>query len=274
MRFRHSVPATRGRARPKGVFHLGFVDVFDYYTNRCSCWRVTSNKTFRNSTCISPRRCARSAHTTGPATGRPRDTRARPPRYKTRAAWTRTSRTRTYGSRAGWRSSPKSRPRSTIGEISATSRVGDHERLSTRPGRGAIQRRSRVGQSREGTRPERARGRSEIRDRRDRRRPRRLRRPGRDRRERLLPEFQQRETRLQRPMRPAHRRTDRDAVNAEMDRDLQAHDPRTTPRRRLDALAGLCRLALDHGDLGEIHGVRPHVSAVFDVHDSPTSPPT
>jgi len=57
------------------------------------------------------------------------------------------------------------------------------------------------------------------------------------------------------------------AVNAEMARDLQAHDERTTPRRRLDALANLCRLPLDHGDLGETHGVRPHLSAVFDVQD-------
>jgi len=57
------------------------------------------------------------------------------------------------------------------------------------------------------------------------------------------------------------------AVNAEMARDRQAQDPRSTPRRRLDALANLCRLPLDRGELGETHGVRPHVSAVFDVQD-------
>jgi hypothetical protein len=57
------------------------------------------------------------------------------------------------------------------------------------------------------------------------------------------------------------------AVNAEMDRDLQAADERTTPRRRLDALANLCRLPLERGELGETHGVRPHLSVSMDAHD-------
>jgi hypothetical protein len=58
-----------------------------------------------------------------------------------------------------------------------------------------------------------------------------------------------------------------EAVNAAMARDLQAADPRTTPRRRLDALASVCRLALERSELGESHGVRLHISAVFDVQD-------
>ena len=59
------------------------------------------------------------------------------------------------------------------------------------------------------------------------------------------------------------------AVNAEMVRDLQANDPRTTPKRRMDALFHLCRLPLDRGELGENHGVRPHITAIVDVADIP-----
>jgi hypothetical protein len=59
------------------------------------------------------------------------------------------------------------------------------------------------------------------------------------------------------------------AVNAEMARDLQADDPRTTPQRRMDAIATLMRLPLERGELGESHGIRPHISLVRDVRDLP-----
>jgi hypothetical protein len=59
------------------------------------------------------------------------------------------------------------------------------------------------------------------------------------------------------------------AVNAEMVRDLQADDDRPTPMRRMDALTNLCRHALQNGALGEIHGVRPHLSVVIDVDELP-----
>jgi hypothetical protein len=59
------------------------------------------------------------------------------------------------------------------------------------------------------------------------------------------------------------------AINAEMARDLEAGDTRTTPQRRFDALTNICRLHLDHGDTGETHGVRPHVSLVIDTDELP-----
>ncbi len=59
------------------------------------------------------------------------------------------------------------------------------------------------------------------------------------------------------------------AVNAEMTRDLQANDQRRTPQRRADALANICRHALERGELGESHGVRPHVSIVVDLDEMP-----
>lgn len=59
------------------------------------------------------------------------------------------------------------------------------------------------------------------------------------------------------------------ALNAEMERDFQAADPRPKPVRRMDALTNLCRRSLDCGEDGESHGVQPHISAV--VHITPTS---
>jgi hypothetical protein len=59
------------------------------------------------------------------------------------------------------------------------------------------------------------------------------------------------------------------AVNAEMARDLQADDPRRMPQRRADALANLCRHALERAELGETHGVRPHLGIVIDVNELP-----
>ena len=59
------------------------------------------------------------------------------------------------------------------------------------------------------------------------------------------------------------------AMNAQMARDLQADDPRTTPQRRMDAIATLMRLPLEEGKLGESHGIRPHVSLVRDIRDLP-----
>jgi hypothetical protein len=59
------------------------------------------------------------------------------------------------------------------------------------------------------------------------------------------------------------------ALNAEMERDHHATDPRPKPRpkpvRRMDALTNLCRRSLDRGEVGEIHGVRPHISAVVHI---------
>jgi hypothetical protein len=57
------------------------------------------------------------------------------------------------------------------------------------------------------------------------------------------------------------------ALKAEMQRDLQAHDPRTTEQRRWDALVNICRRTLDRGEVGTWHAVRPHVSAVVDLAD-------
>ena len=59
------------------------------------------------------------------------------------------------------------------------------------------------------------------------------------------------------------------ALNAEMARDLQDHDPRTTPKRRFDALTAICRLYLEHENTTETHGVRPHVSVVIDLDELP-----
>ena len=59
------------------------------------------------------------------------------------------------------------------------------------------------------------------------------------------------------------------ALNAAMAADLQAHDPRTTPQRRFDALTIVARHYLEHGPTGETHGVRPHVSAILDLGPKP-----
>jgi hypothetical protein len=58
------------------------------------------------------------------------------------------------------------------------------------------------------------------------------------------------------------------ALQAEMGRDRQAADERTTRARRMDALTNLCRHALDRGELGESHGVQPHVSAVVHLDEN------
>jgi hypothetical protein len=55
------------------------------------------------------------------------------------------------------------------------------------------------------------------------------------------------------------------AITAEMERDCQANDPRTTEQRRFDALTNLCRRALDRGEVGTIRNARPHVSVVVDL---------
>ncbi|MDQ1435119.1 MAG: hypothetical protein QOF59_1935 [Actinomycetota bacterium] len=55
------------------------------------------------------------------------------------------------------------------------------------------------------------------------------------------------------------------ALDAEMSRDLQPNDTRTTPQRRADALVALGRLALERGEVGESHGIRPHVTYVVDA---------
>ncbi len=55
------------------------------------------------------------------------------------------------------------------------------------------------------------------------------------------------------------------ALNAEMARDFQANDPRRAPQRRADAFIHLLQSALDRGEVGESHGVRPHFTAVIDI---------
>ena len=57
------------------------------------------------------------------------------------------------------------------------------------------------------------------------------------------------------------------ALQAEMDRDLQARDPRGAEPRRWDALVNICRRSLDRGDMGTSRSVRPHVLAVVDIAD-------
>jgi hypothetical protein len=59
------------------------------------------------------------------------------------------------------------------------------------------------------------------------------------------------------------------ALRTEMDRDLQDHDPRSTPKRRFDALTAICRIYLEQLNLSETHGVRPHVSVVADLEELP-----
>jgi hypothetical protein len=64
-----------------------------------------------------------------------------------------------------------------------------------------------------------------------------------------------------------------DALDARMACDRQKNDPRRAPARRMDALFEICRRPLDHGELGESHGVRPHVSLVADVDHLPGTTP-
>ena len=59
------------------------------------------------------------------------------------------------------------------------------------------------------------------------------------------------------------------ALNTEMAHDLQKQDPRSKPKRRLDALTAICRLYLEQLNTSETHGVRPHVSVVVDVDELP-----
>jgi Domain of unknown function (DUF222)/HNH endonuclease len=63
------------------------------------------------------------------------------------------------------------------------------------------------------------------------------------------------------------------ALDAEMERDRVQGDGRSTAQRRLDALANLCRRALDTETLGTRHGSRPHVSIVINLDDLPGSTP-
>jgi Domain of unknown function (DUF222) len=55
------------------------------------------------------------------------------------------------------------------------------------------------------------------------------------------------------------------AIDAELARDLIAHDDRSPAQRRADASTNIMRLYLDRGEGGETHGVRPHVSYVIDI---------
>jgi hypothetical protein len=62
------------------------------------------------------------------------------------------------------------------------------------------------------------------------------------------------------------------ALDAEMERDLQAGDTRTRPQRRYDALVNLCRRALDTGSVGRRRRAFPHVSIVANAEQHGTAP--
>ena len=59
------------------------------------------------------------------------------------------------------------------------------------------------------------------------------------------------------------------ALETEMKRDLQKQDPRSTPKRRFDALTAICRLYLEQLNTSEVHGIRPHISVVVDLDELP-----
>lgn len=59
------------------------------------------------------------------------------------------------------------------------------------------------------------------------------------------------------------------ALETEMARDLQKQDPRSTPKRRFDALTAICRLYLEQLNTSEVHGIRPHLSAVVNIDELP-----
>lgn len=59
------------------------------------------------------------------------------------------------------------------------------------------------------------------------------------------------------------------ALDAEMRRDLQRDDTRTTRQRRADAIVALARLALERGELGESHNIRPHFTYVVHAGETP-----
>ena len=59
------------------------------------------------------------------------------------------------------------------------------------------------------------------------------------------------------------------ALETEMKRDLQKQDPRSTPKRRFDALTAICRLYLEQLNTSEVHGIRPHISVVVNIDELP-----
>jgi hypothetical protein len=63
------------------------------------------------------------------------------------------------------------------------------------------------------------------------------------------------------------------AINAEMERDRVAQDPRTPAQWRADAATNIVRRSLDDGTIGNIREVRPHVTVVVDMNDLPDSAP-
>jgi hypothetical protein len=63
------------------------------------------------------------------------------------------------------------------------------------------------------------------------------------------------------------------AINAEMARDHQKCDRRSTPQRRFDAVVNLMRAKLDSGALGEVHSVRPHLVTVVHADELPGATP-
>jgi hypothetical protein len=53
------------------------------------------------------------------------------------------------------------------------------------------------------------------------------------------------------------------SIDAEMERDFRANDPRTPQQRRADAETNIHRQALNHGMIGSSRAVRPHLSEVI-----------
>jgi hypothetical protein len=65
----------------------------------------------------------------------------------------------------------------------------------------------------------------------------------------------------------------RAALVAEMARDHMKNDSRTPAQRRAGAHTNIMRRALDRGELGETHGVRPHITLTVDLDQLPGATP-
>jgi hypothetical protein len=63
------------------------------------------------------------------------------------------------------------------------------------------------------------------------------------------------------------------AINAEMERERVADDPRTPAQWRADAATSIVRRSLETGALGNVRKVRPHVTVVVDLNELPGSTP-
>ena len=63
------------------------------------------------------------------------------------------------------------------------------------------------------------------------------------------------------------------AIDAEMERDFRADDPRTPKQRRADASTNIFRQSLDRGMIGSSRAVRPHISEVIHLDEQPGATP-